>query len=143
MRAINLIQIPNLNLNLKILIWKTNKDIRTICRMSKNIKQIFIIKDVIKPNLPLIFFKIPSYAHLMGQPTFSCRYRARTIAKITGQKLRLQRFSAKQISSVDNESSCNNLAFPLTCALSNKLIYLPHPNPSSSANTRMKIDGLD
>ena len=55
MRAIDLIQIPNRNLNLKILIWKTNKNIRTICRMSKNIKQIFIIKNVTKLNLPLIF----------------------------------------------------------------------------------------
>ena len=56
MRAINLIQIPNPNLNLKILIWKTNKDICTICRMSKNIKQIYTIKNIMKPNLPLIFF---------------------------------------------------------------------------------------
>jgi len=67
MRAIDLIQIPNRNLNLKILIWKTNKNFRTICRMSKNIKQIFTIKNVMKPNLPLIFYHLmpTSWANLL------------------------------------------------------------------------------
>ena len=114
--------------------------------MSKNIKQILIIKDVIKPNLPLIFLISP-YAHLMGQPTNSRRYSPRTAANTSGQKVCSQSHTIEQIYSVYNmKPSCSNLpALPLTLALNNELIRLPFRNLSSSVSlsTETKIFELD
>ena len=70
MKAINLIQIPNLNPTLKIPIWKTDEEVPIVCRMSNSSNKYLSIKNVKKPNLSLIF--LTPYAHFMGQPMFAC-----------------------------------------------------------------------
>jgi len=112
--------------------------------MSKNIKQIFTIKNVMKPNLPLIFL-LP-YAHLMGQPTFACRYRARATAKITGRKIRLNYASINKVHPIYNEPECNHtLSFPLNLALTNRpiLSFSGHRKLASPASEATEIYELD
>ena len=98
-----------------------------------------------KPNLPLIFLISP-YAHLMGQPTFACQYRARATAKITGQKIQLNYASINKVHPIYDKRECNNtLSFLLNLALANKpiLSFSEHQKLSSPASEATGIYELD
>jgi len=110
----------------------------------KNIKQIFIIKNVIKPNLFLIFL-LP-YTHLMGQPTFACWYLARATAKITEPKIWLNYTTIHKVHFIYNKPEYNNtLAFSLNLTFVNKsiLFFSELQNLSSPASKATGIDKLD
>src|SRR5438309_358180 len=118
MKAINLIQILNLNLTLKILIWKTDEEVSIVCRMSNSSNKYLSIKNVKKLNLSLIF--LTPYAHFMGQPMFACRYRARAVAKTSGRRLQLKYPNVNKVHPAYDVPECsNNLPFPLNLALAN------------------------
>ena len=110
----------------------------------KNIKQIFIIKNVIKPNLFLIFL-LP-YTHLMGQPTFACWYLARATAKITEPKIWLNYTTIHKVHFIYNKPEYNNtLAFSLNLTFVNKsiLFFSELQNKSSQQSNRDWQAGLN
>ena len=142
MKAINLIQIPNLNPTLKIPIWKTDEEVSIVCCMSNSSNKYLSIKNVIKLNLPLIF--LMPYAHFMGQPTFACRYRARAVAKTSGRRLRLKYPNVNKVHPAYNVPECsNNLPFPLNLTLTNTFTLSDCQTLLSLAGKAVGINKLD